>query len=249
MPSETDLAMRAQAPLAVAAPAAEQTTAALIRLALDKGQNPSELYRILSDERARQAKGEYAHALVQIQADCPEIKLTKRVGQAGGMVFDYAPLETVLEILRPVLAANGISVSWKGRTYVESGKTFYESTAVFTHVGGHESRGTFCAPVNEGQKGLQPDQCVARTATLCDRNALLRGLGLRAGVAESEREEPGEKITPEEYRSLNDALIEVGADKGRFCKHFGIIGVSDLRQSQLAEAYRLIEDKRKAAKV
>ena len=159
-----------------------ESVESLIRLAIEHDQSPTELYRILGEERERRAKGEFTASLAQLQHDCPELQLSRRVGRDGGLQFDYAPLETILETLRPIMAENGMSMSWSGRTYSDGNQTIYESTAILTHVSGYEHRCTFSAPVNLGQKGLQPDQCVARTATLCDRNALIRGLGLRAGV-------------------------------------------------------------------
>jgi hypothetical protein len=51
-------------------------------------------------------------------------------------------------------------------------------------------------------------------------------------------------IGPAEFKSLNAALDEIGANKGAFCGFFGIESVSQLPLSRYAEAMVMINSKR-----
>lgn len=260
----TDLEKREPGQLRTVERTPENTTAALIEIALRQNQNPTELYAILREERAREAKGQYDQALAAFRAACPPVPKRTAHGQFSVTVDGvkrprmYADLDTIQATIDPHLSKHGLSYRW-GDCNIGQGQadgkplTLMTIACVLSHVGGHSETATATVPT-ESAAGASPAQKWMSAGTYCRRYSLIAVTGIKGCDADDDGqdaggdEEPGEKITEQEARELADAIISAGGDKARFCKMFGVIGLSDLPKSKLESAWQAVEAKRKAAK-
>jgi len=111
-------------------------TFAMIQSAIDKGVEADTLEKMLNmQERVmdRNAAQAYAAAMTRFQAKCPPIM--KGTRGHHGMFADY---ETIMRTIGPVLADNGLSVTFDSRTECDAGSICID--CVVTHEYGHSTR-------------------------------------------------------------------------------------------------------------
>lgn len=247
----TELAIQAQAPLAVV-PASETTEVGqLIRIALEKDRDPGELMAVYREGITMKAKREFAEALARFRADCPAVRRRTpnsqfKVTDSGGTKPRmYADLDDIQSTIDPVLARCGLSYRW-GDAKVEN--NLMTVACILSHVGGHSEASSVQVPT-ESSAGSSPAQKWMSAGTYARRYSLVAVLGIKGCDDDDDGNDTGsgEKISEEDVRSLNDAIIEVKGNKAALLKQLGVIGLSDLTTAQLARAWKIIEDKRKAA--
>lgn len=112
-----------------------------IALALER-DNLDALERAISirdRELEKQAESQGRRALAKFQAECPPIPKGKEVKNRDGSVrYTYAPLDEVLQAIRPAMAANGLSVRWESED-VDGGEKI-RVTCIVTHEDGYQVR-------------------------------------------------------------------------------------------------------------
>lgn len=246
--------MAAQTPLAMI-PASETTEVGqLIRLAYEKDRDPGELMAVYREALAMKAKREFAEALAHFRGECPPVKRRTPNNQFSVTVDGvkkprmYASLDDVQSTIDPVLGRLGLSYRW-GDAKIENG--MMTVACILSHVGGHSEQSAVTVPT-ESSAGASPAQKWMSAGTYARRYSLVAVTGIKGCEEDDDGQGSGgdtaidEKISAADARSINDALIEVNANKAAFLKLFGVIGLSDLRQSQLPRVWEAIEKKRKA---
>lgn len=249
MPDDKQLVTVEAQPLA----RVESETASLIRVALEKGLNPTELYAILREERAAVAKAAFITAKAAFKGQCPEIRRSEPSGQftrvdSAGVKRPYcfAPLDQMQTIADPHLKANGFSYDWteeKG----EGDEVYF--VFVLSHTGGHSERHRVKL-VAPDKGGFSPPQGHGIARAYARRQSYQDGLGLRI-VGEDQDGNTGtpELITVEQMQTLNDLLIELAEARGTtvevvrpgFCKAQSVDQVGDIPAAQYAKAAQQIE--------
>lgn len=160
----------------------------------------------------------------------------------------YADLAEILNTVRPVLSANGLSVI-QSPSYADGVASV---TTRMMHSSGEWVESTASAPVSK------PDAQGIGSATTYLRRYALAGF---AGIAQEDDDanaasEPKEKtatkqqskpsnltIGDAEFAELNRLLDESGSDKAAFCEHFGIASVAALPMAKYAAAIAAIKRK------
>ena len=223
---------------------------ALIRIALDKGLNPTELYAILREERAALAVRAFAHAKWEFLGKCRKI-VEKRIG--GGITksgkdfkFPYADLCDILDQTMPTMQALGFSHGFS-IVVLADGKQYVRCT--LRHAAGHPE--TADVPYMPDVGGhMNAVQQVGSGLTYCERYALLAALGLPTGAADPDGGQQG-TITEAQQNTLNDLIISVGESRERpidrpaFLKVFGVIKLADIPAKRFNEAVAKLEAERK----
>ncbi len=169
------------------------------------------LVALAKDVREVQAREAWHEAMAEFQRRCPPIKKSKTAEIAtakGSYSYSYAPLDQIMETIRPVLGELGLSVFWSSR--VESGRV-----VVFcriAHVLGHsENSGEISMPVPDASErgGGNPAQRVGSALTYARRYSLLQVTGLSPeddddaaslGGEEKKRKPAGEETPREEKK-------------------------------------------------
>ena len=220
----------------------------MIRLALDKGLNPTELYSILAQERATRAAAEFNRALADFQASCPPVPKTDSVGFVGkvskvGVAYNYAKLETITKHIQPYLDSVGLSCTFDTEPCEQPGMLV--GICIVRHVGGHCERTRLPMPVASMLTTASPSQKVEGTMTSLKRATLRMALGL--STIDPDPDEPasdGATITAEQAARLEKLLAEVGANIPKFLEILKVEKVSDLSAESWPKALAMIEAKR-----
>lgn len=195
----------------------------------------------------RNAELEFASAMVEFQTTCPPIPKTSsaEIATASGGRFGYkfADFEQIIETVRPHLQRLGLSVTFDSSS---DGKML-TCTAILRHVNGHSIQSSFTLPTDT-RSAMSAQQAVGAALTFAKRQCLVSVLGLSLTDPDAEGGAGLEPISDGQCADLGALLEEVKADRPRFLKHFGIASLSGLRQNRYAEAARMLEAKRKAAR-
>lgn len=199
------------------------------------------VYRELKADKAEEA---YNAAFAVFQRDCPRIPRTSKVNiSSSGIAYNYASVEQIMETIGPVLAANGLSVSFGG-TKVD-GNTL-TATCRCSHVGGHSREASFSVPT-ETKAGMSPQQKYGAAATYAQRRALSSVLGLWTGDPDTDCVEPAAPsplLTPEQRKHIDALGTEVNQNWDDLYRWWGIANLAEARQDKYKAAVQFLEQKK-----
>lgn len=195
------------------------------------GESVSVVERLVAlQERmdAKAAEREFAAAFVKLQDDMPNIPKTKAVPgkEPGSIRYKYAPFEDIMESVKPVLQANGFTVSFS--MSVSEGRVVQECT--LTHTGGHSRKNQFMARIGNGPPHSSEAQGDGAASTYAKRFALCDALNI---VIESDTDgadarKEGSKLSFEQASFLREQVAETGADEAKFLKLAGAAKYEDI---------------------
>lgn len=219
---------------------------ALIRLALEKGQNPTELYAILAEERKAQAESAFIKAKANFQAECPPVPKSQVNPQFTATVDGvkrvsmFAPLDAMQTLADPHLANNGFSYDWQEGPSTPDGKR--QLLFILSHVGGHSKQ--YPARITEPSKGgCSEPQKDGIAYEYARRQSFRNGTGIRVVGEDNDGnidDAKPETVTEEQARTLNDLLIaaeEISAGtRTRMLAWAGAAAVADVPASKFNEA-------------
>lgn len=189
------------------------TPATLLQMAVTQGADIDKLEKLMAlQERweAAEAKKAYTKAMSKFRADCPAIDRTKKAYSSN-----YAGLAETIEQVKTVLAANGLSHSW--RMTQDAGTITVKCCVV--HVQGHEECTALSGPAdNSGKKN--PIQAIASTISYLERYTLFAILGL----ASKEMDDDGNKgggqfITADQAAELKSLVDSTKSDEEGFLRY------------------------------
>jgi hypothetical protein len=185
-----------------------------------------------------------APAFIKAQAS-----LTDPVKDTQGYGYKYATLDQILQIVRPVLSANGLAVM----QHLEGGENGHVSVkTVILHESGQTMESTMSMPIS-AKKGLSAEQNVGAAVSYARRYALQSCLGLMAeedtDAADAAPKKTNGKakpvafISPEqesEIRARGDACT---VNWIKLCGVLGIAEVAALAAEDYDKALALIQMK------
>ena len=152
----------------------------LIQQAIEHNSGVETLERLLdmaTKVRDREARDAWHEAMARFQAEAPTLPKSRtahvRMKQGGSYSYNYASLDAIIPVLRPVLARHGLSVTYK-TTFAQGCVTAICRVA---HERGHVEETEFLAPVDTEARMSAPQQMGA-ASTYARRYALLAALGL-----------------------------------------------------------------------
>ena len=156
----------------------------LLARAVDKGATVETLERLMSlakEMKAIRAKEAWHEAMAEFQRRCPPIVKTKsadiQTKSGGSYSYKYAPLDVIMETVRPLLGELGLSVYWSSR--IEPNGVAVNCR--IAHVLGHsEESGEIRMPIagSDERGGGNPAQRVGSALTYAKRYSLLSVTGL-----------------------------------------------------------------------
>lgn len=227
----------------------------LLALALQNphvAQNVDVIERLVAlQERAteRNARAAFFEAKAAFQAECPEIRKSRKadIATKSGARFGYtyAPLEEITRTILPVLAKHGLSFTWD---VAEGSAKVLAVSCILRHIEGHEDRATFPVPVETGGR-MSDAQAMGAALTYGRRQSLIAVLGLTTADEDTDaahRAEPktARTITREQLADLEALIDEVGADRGKFLAWLDVPDLTQLTATDLPKAIKALEKKR-----
>lgn len=218
----------------------------LLRSAVERGVPVEVLERLTAlHERisARQAEAAFGGALAKFQAQCPSIPKSSRaqITTKSGVrySYQYAELDEIARIIRPLLEQCGLSYTWDCTLDGEIVKCI----CTLRHSAGHAVTATFAAPIDSAASMSGP-QRVASALTYGRRQALVQVLGLTMTEADTDDASPA-TITTEQVEGLQQLIDESGADAQRFLRYMEVGGLSEIKAVDYAAAVAALEAKRR----
>lgn len=178
----------------------------------------------------RQAGKDFAGAMADFQMECPDIPKSKKVriitGKGTQLAWDFAPIDKIMNTIRPVLHKHGLSVTWDSETAEQKIK----GIATITHRSGHSKTASFGMPVDaSGVMGTSHKHASALSFVI--RRAVLLVLGIvTADDADSDNDMvDDEKISDEQALDLQALIDETKTDKARLLKWAKADSLADIR--------------------
>lgn len=153
----------------------------------------------------------------------------------------YADLAEILNTIRPVMAANGLSVI---QSPSFDGVRVSVTTTICHSSGGYVSGEISCVPAKHDGQG------VGAATTYLRRYAL----AAFAGVAQEDDDGQSAtttqraaypKITPEQVSSIKSDLEELAIDEAAFLKHYSVTTIADITSDKMPLIAKAFAAKRK----
>ena len=213
----------------------------LMQAAIASGVDADQLGKLMDLQdryEANIAKKAYFKSMSKLQAELPIIFKNKR-----GDKSTYAPLEQIMDKIRPILDRHGFSVRFDvDPTEGESGSIVMLTAFCYvTHVLGHSEKNHFAVPVDLGpinQKGsrvMNGPQATASARSYAKRYALGDALNLVFGDEDDDGDKAGKAyITDEQVITLNDYIESLG---DRFTAHDRIKWFEYLKANSVKEIH------------
>jgi hypothetical protein len=173
----------------------------LIRAAIEKQVPVDTMERLLVMRRelkAERAREAFFRSLMEFQGQCPVIAKTK-TADTGTYKYDYAPLDKIVEAVKPILQACGLSYTVQTRHEPDS------MVAICTvhHVEGHSESSEFRAPIERTAR-MNDMQKAASAQTYAKRYAFCNALGILTGDDDDDAQLTGTGPAPSGETDLRD---------------------------------------------
>lgn len=252
--SNAEIVRKTEAPMAPVNPA---SVGEILRLAVDKGASIEQMRGILDlQERIekRAAEADFRASFARFQGECPPIKhdqVVDFVTKAGRRTsYSHASLGQIARTINPILGRYGLSYSWESANV----DGMMVVTCLVSHVSGHNVSAKFGLPAKGGTDSMSEAQQYASTLTYAKRQSLVQALGLTTADSDVDGADMahvvtaasgGDRITEDQAANLRALAEDVGADRERFLKFFGIASLADMPAARLPEAIKMLEGKRK----
>lgn len=196
---------------------------------------------------AKDAEKQFAAAFVRLQSEMPSIAANKIVPNNDGSArYKFAPYETIMEAVRPLLLRHGFTVTFS---------TSYDPTRIIQkctlqHTGGHSRTNEFAARIGRGPPGSSEAQGDGAASTYAKRFALCNALNITietdSDVADVRND--GDVIEADKVQYLREQVRETGYNEASFLKLAGVDSFDAIREGSYGVLTRAIEMKRNAKK-
>jgi len=220
---------------------AEPSPMQLLDRAITLGASPETLEKLynlkarMDTDRARMA---FAQALVALQAEMEPVRKTVMASAETGKHWNYAPIETIMKVLKPLLTAHGFSVTFNSAT--KDG--VLTSSCTLLHKGGHSQTNQFSAVVGEGPPKSTTLQKAGSADTYAKRYALCDALGIVLEGLDNDARAVGDPtpVTPDQAEELRQYVQETlkfnAARQQNFLKAVGGTSFETIPASQYTRA-------------
>ena len=179
---ETKTKTKAVAKKSVAVAAVQNSPAALLSQAIEKGVDVEALQKLMDMQVAwekKEAAKAFKFSMTEFQANKPVLKRTAEVKyntSKGTTNYNFNPLPKIQQSIDKVISEYGISYRWE--QFQENNQIAV--TCVVSHIDGHEERTTLSAMADtSGNKNaIQP---IGPPVSYLDRNGSVKGKGAGGG--------------------------------------------------------------------
>lgn len=167
------------------------------------------------------AEKQFNAALAKFQAECPRIHKDKTatvvMASGGSYTYAYADLDQIMSKVRPVLGANGLSVSFD--IEVSQGGEKIKSKCYVNHAGGGGSTTEFVVPLDENMK-VNDSQKMGSANSYANRYNVCNALGITTGEDDDagalHKEGTTSSATPKPAKADDlDEKFPIGKHKGK----------------------------------
>lgn len=183
----------------------------LIQRAIDGNIDIEKLQAVINmreRELERQARAAFAFHFGQAQREIPPIKKDKEAKDArtGKKLYNYASLDNIMDIVRPILARHGFAVRWTDTRAGDSERT------ITCHISGWgwEESSSVDIPVQSATTYTNPLQQRGSSSSYGRRYSLINALGLQI---EGEDDDGAAAFGIEDQLRLASEIAELSSAK------------------------------------
>lgn len=177
---------------------------ALISQAIDKNVDVATLERLLAMRdkiMAQKAEEEFYKSLAAFQAECPTVEKRKKVS-FGTTNYSYAPLEDIVEQVKPLLHNHGFSYMFDTET---NGKM--KVICKVKHIAGHSEVATFNMEIDTNAK-MNVSQKYGSALTYAKRYAFCAAFAINVKDEDTDANAPQNTQTSSPVASPLEAAIK-----------------------------------------
>lgn len=213
----------------------------MIEMGIANKMTPAEmagLFDLQERWEKREAARVYGEALAGFQADCPSIPKCKEVkDKLGNLLYKFADVADVLEVIQPHLGKWKIAVSFK--TIKQDGGMLI---TCYTRVGAHiEEHPLFMA--YPGIPNANTSQVTIGALSYGRRGSLCAALNLRVQGEDKDGQDLNDTLTDQQAMEVNDLLLcikEAGLsfNHAKFLAAFSCESVATMHPSKFNDACR-----------
>lgn len=208
-------------------------------------EKANSIMAMLERREVQQRKDKFFEALARVQAKAPRITKYGLMDRGAGKgQIPFAKREDIDAVMRPIYQAEGFSVTWDApRT-----ESLIRVIGRFTAFGHTEQREWSCSPDTSG--GKQNPQAAGSTVSYGQRYISIMFWDVVTEGEDVNGADPKTvtAISQNQADDIRIALQDIKADVARFRKVFGVERIEDLKQSQLDEVWKQINQKKAASK-
>lgn len=210
---------------------------ALLQIAVEKGADVEKLEKLMElQERwdANEARKAFFTAMAAFQGDAPAIDRGKSVKDRNGRImYSYAPLEAVLDAIRPAERAHGFMHSWNQEDLDGGGVRIL---CKISHTSGHTETSSVTIPPTTGMN-TNAAQDRGIIVTYGQRRSLLNAYGLATGGEDRDGADPEPStVTPQQAAHLKAAIKSSKTEEAHLLKWAGCLILADFPAGKYNEA-------------
>ena len=229
------------------APAAAPSPITILEKAISGGITPEnvsvvkELMQMVREQRAEDAKAQFAKALFQLRKSMPEIYIDKEARNSKGEVaYRYASEEEITKKLDPHLMAHGFT-TLVGQSQ-EDGRITVSITLI--HEAGHQEVREFTVRAGATNAMKDATSADAGAATTAWRHLVMKMFGLKSRLSsENDARVEGEFISFEQAETLRELVKETGSDESAFLRFAGATKYEEIGESRYAQLFAALNKK------
>jgi hypothetical protein len=183
----------------------------IIRFAIEKGNvNVDIMERLLAMRTQLQgefAKKKFDESLAAFQSECPAIQKRKNVMNKDGKTirYSYAPLDDIVDQVKPLLKNHGFSYSIDIDSSAEKG--WVVVCCEITHSAGHSKTSSFKCPIDP-QGFMSEPQKYASALTFAKRYAFCNAFGILTADEDNDANINKEKPAGPSKLKTDDSSLE-----------------------------------------
>ena len=218
---------------------------ALLNQAVANGMSPDSLEKLVAlQERIldRNAAQAFSDAMAAFQAELPPIPKRSR-----GYNGPYASLEDILRVVRPIMAAHGLSVEFDSAPVPETEGRKICVKCVISHRDGHKVERTCAVPIDSAKSNMNDIQRIGSSLSYAQRYALRLALALTdTGEIDDDGHIGGATLITEDQALNLEALADdVGANKENFLRYLAAASFREIKSRDYSRAIAALESKRR----
>lgn len=218
----------------------DTSPAAMIQMAMEKGQNLDNLERFLTLQEkweAKEARKAYHVAMTAFKLEAPMVTKDKLNKQYNSK---YTSLSNLVNTVNPILSKHGLSASWD---HEQNGTI--KVTCKITHVLGHSEETSATAPVDKSGAKNEIQQ-IKSTITYLKAVTFESICGLASTDANLDDDGAGvvEYITSAQIKQIKDRAFNLKVDNALFLDYMGVESVEKLLKSDFQKAMLALNAKK-----
>jgi hypothetical protein len=187
----------------------------------------------------RQAEKAFSEALAGFQGECPIIAKNKKVS-FGTTKYDYAPLDEIVSVIKPLLSKYGLSYSFDVKT---EDKMTVMITTIYHKEG--FSKMSYYAFDSLGEGSMNQSQKRKSAVTYAKRAGLENSLGLvTTGEDDDARRAIDTFISQTQLDEIKSLLIATKSDTAKFLVFLKVEKLETLTEMEAKNAIHMLKEKR-----